>query len=54
MLKFILVAPLIIVDLIMLIYWALVSLIYWKNCFPFDENGETTPFISSHFLSEKI
>lgn len=54
MIKFILVSILIVLDILLCIYWGLVSLLYWKNCFPEDKNGDVDPFILSNSLASRI
>ena len=54
MIKFILVSILIVFDILLCVYWGLVSLLYWKNCFPEDKDGNKDPFILSNSLDSKI
>lgn len=54
MIKFIFVSILIVLDIVMCFYWGLISLLFWKNCFPTDVDGAKTPFILSDSLNREL
>lgn len=54
MIKFIFVTILLVLDIVLCLYWGLISILFWKDCFPRDKDGDKTPFILSDSLIREL